>query len=69
MGFIPSRYPDSTADDQLALARKTEWHDRGGEFFVGTGQRVFSTDAGDFPILETRHIVINHGETTNAAAE
>jgi len=69
VGFIPSRYPDSTADDQLALARKTEWHDRGGEFFTGTGQRVFSTDAGDYPILETRRIVINHDKSSDVAAE
>lgn len=68
VGFVPSRYPDSTADDQLALARKTEWHDRGSEFFVGTGQRVFSTDTGDYPILETRRIVINHEEASDTAA-
>lgn len=56
VGFVPARYPGSTDEDSLALCRKTEWQDLGSEYFAGKGQRVFSTDAGDYPILETRKI-------------
>lgn len=57
-GHIPVRYPDTeaSADDALRLARKTAWTEHPGETFVGLGQRVFTTDAGDFPLLDCRLI-------------
>lgn len=59
IGFMPTRYPgaDTFADDQNALARKTEFKDIGGDFFTGIGQRMFTTDAGDVSLLQTRKIV------------
>lgn len=56
---IPVRYPGSeTAGDALALARRTEWTDRGDGCWTGLGQRMLSTDAGDRSILEVRSLVL-----------
>ena len=55
-GFIPSRYPGSAhTDPALAMSRRTEWIER-GQWFLGAGQRMFTTDAGDFPLLDSRKI-------------
>jgi type VI secretion system protein ImpE len=61
VGFVPSRYPGSeqAQDTELVLARKTDWLDLGGEFFVGSGQRMFATDAGDYPLLDIRTITFD----------
>lgn len=58
IGFVPSRYPGSErADDgELVLARKTDWIDAGGDLQVGCGQRMLATDAGEYPLLDTRLI-------------
>jgi len=57
-GFVPARYPMSSASDDasLAMGRKTEWNDLGAEFYTGVGQRLFSTDMDDYALLETREI-------------
>jgi type VI secretion system protein ImpE len=59
MGFVPTRYPGSeqSADPDAVLARKTDWIEVGGGFFAGCGQRMFATDAGEYPLLDTRRIV------------
>lgn len=59
-GFIPVRYPGSenAADGGIRLARKTEWLEREEATFLGIGQRIFSTNDGDFPILEVRSVVL-----------
>ena len=56
VGFIPCRYPGSerAQDSEVVLARKTEWTDLGGDCYVGSGQRMFVTDAGDYPLLDIR---------------
>lgn len=63
--LIPVRYPGSeqSPDGLIALARKTDWQDLGNEVYAGLGQRVLATDAGEFPLLQCREIVL-----TNAAA-
>jgi type VI secretion system protein ImpE len=57
-GHVPVRYPGSEdeSDDALRLARKTGWTEHPGETFVGRGQRVLATDAGEFPLLDCRVI-------------
>jgi type VI secretion system protein ImpE len=57
-GHIPVRYPGSEAstDGAIRLARKTEWTEAEGGTFLGLGQRMFSTDANDFPLLEVRRV-------------
>lgn len=61
VGFMPARYPGSQTLENAsnALARLTEWTDIGGEFFTGAGQRMFTTDAGDFSLLQVRRIVFD----------
>lgn len=61
VAFIPTRYCGSEADPDggLQLARKTEWRELGGGLFCGAGQRVLATDAGEYPLLEIREIVLN----------
>ena len=67
VGLIPTRYPGShaSADPQLRLARRTEWIDRGAELFVGLGQRMLATDAGEYPIMDARAVRLE-SEATDA---
>lgn len=60
VGLIPTRYVDSDdeTDPQSCLARKTEWMERNG-VPCGRGQRLFATDQGEYPILQTRMIQLN----------
>jgi len=55
-GFVPARYvgSEATGDPAHALARGTDWIDRGGEVFEGRGQRVLMTADEDFPLLDIR---------------
>lgn len=59
--FIPVRYPGSQTwqDDSLRLARKTAWDSPAENYYIGSGQRVWMTDSGEFPILEVREITFN----------
>ncbi len=61
VGLIPTRYPgtDTSGDGQLQLARRTEWAACGEDAFRGLGQRMFATDAGDHPLMDTRLIVLD----------
>jgi len=61
-GLIPSRYPDSekSPDDGVKLARKTEWIERPEGTFLGLGQRMFTTDTGEFSVLQIQDITLNH---------
>jgi type VI secretion system protein ImpE len=54
LGLIPTRYPGSEKDgDSLVrLARKTDWTGAG----TGIGQRMFATDANEYPLLEVRSV-------------
>ncbi len=56
-GFIPTRYPGSElADDvTLALAKRTEWREA-GDWFLGLGQRMLSTDAAELALMDIRRI-------------
>ena len=58
VALIPSRYPMSGQKGTAAekLARATSWMDAGAETFVGTGQRLLSTDQGDVALLDARLI-------------
>ena len=60
-GFVPTRYPGSeaAADPALALSRRTEWQDRGEDWFLGLGQRMFATDAGEHPVMDIRTITLD----------
>ena len=66
VGLIPVRYPgsESSADPFIRLSRKTEWQDLGGDVYHGMGQRMLATDAGEYPLLEVRDIMLNSGDDT-----
>lgn len=60
VGLIPTRYPGSEAGDGLtALSRKTEWQEASPGVFTGLGQRLFTTNSGDKPLMDLRSIDIN----------
>ena len=40
------------------MARKTEWREAGEETYLGLGQRMWATDAGEYAILDTRDVVL-----------
>lgn len=64
VGLIPVRYPGTTdrGSDEARLARRTDFEELPGDFCIGIGQRMWATDAGEFPILETREITLNTSE-------
>jgi len=57
-GLIPTRYPgtESSGQDDLRLARRTEWLDRPGDTFLGVGQRMLATDDGEHALLDIRQV-------------
>jgi type VI secretion system protein ImpE len=67
VGLIPARYPgsESAADPLLGLARRSEWLEPAPGVFLGLGQRVLATDAGEYSLLELRDVQL---DTTAAAA-
>lgn len=62
VGFVPSRYPGTaaSADDDLLLARRTDWAAHGADAQVGLGQRLLATDAADYALLDARAIRFTH---------
>lgn len=61
VGMIPVRYPGSAEadDDPIRLARVTRWTELTPQTFIGLGQRMLVTDAGEYPLLEIRNIELN----------
>ncbi len=60
VGFIPARYPgsDEVEDSAIKLGRRTDWIDRGEDFQVPVGQRLFATNEGEYPMLEVRALTL-----------
>ena len=60
-GYVPVRYPgsESAADPALRLGRASDWARLGEDTWIGYGQRMLATDAGEYPILEVRNIVFD----------
>lgn len=60
VGLIPTRYPDTelSAGDLLALARKTEWRESSAGVYNGLGQRLITTDAAEFGLMDLRSVVL-----------
>jgi type VI secretion system protein ImpE len=57
---IPTRYPGSegSRDPQIRLGRKTEWLEDPPGVFTGLGQRMYTTDGGDHPLLDVRTVLV-----------
>lgn len=63
--LIPTRYPgsESSDDDMIRLARKTEWTEQEGEVYLGQGQRMLMTDAGEYALMDARSIQLGSSES------
>ena len=61
VGLIPTRYPDTdlAAGDALALARATDWREVRPGVFAGLGQRLITTDSGEFGLMDLRSITLD----------
>jgi type VI secretion system protein ImpE len=61
IALIPTRYAGSEAspESRVKMARVTEWEEKPGGAFLGRGQRLFATNAGEYPILDTRTIELH----------
>ncbi len=59
LAMLPVRYPGSEAssDGLVALSRKTIWEEVPGGGFSGLGQRLLTTDNGEYPLLGVREVV------------
>lgn len=63
-GVIPARYPESykTDDPLFALSRKTAWQDCGNGLFLGTGQKILTTESSDYALMDIRSIQLNSAD-------
>ena len=61
VGFVPSRYPESesSTDDLIRLARKTEWKSVGDDAYHGLGLRTLSTEEAEYSLFELRRLEID----------
>jgi type VI secretion system protein ImpE len=70
-GLIPTRYQnsESSRDNAVRLARKTEWTQLPGGSYLGLGQRMFATDKDEFPLLQIRQIDLNNPQASREGGE
>ena len=70
LALIPTRYEGSenSADGELQLARKTEWRELRPEVWIGSGQRVLGSDAGEYALMDVREILFNPVASAEEAA-
>ena len=64
VALIPTRYAGTDLNrPELALARQTEWNSVQEGVYTGVGQRVLTTDAGDFALMDARSITFIQSDT------
>ncbi|MAY74133.1 MAG: virulence protein SciE type [Phycisphaerae bacterium] len=63
IALLPVRYPGSEAsdDDAIRLARKTDFAEPAENTYLGVGQRMWATDAGEYAMLATRELILGDG--------
>ena len=55
--LIPARYPASESDDDtIRLSRRTQWHEPIPGTYLGSGQRMLATNAGEYSLFEIREV-------------
>jgi type VI secretion system protein ImpE len=59
--LIPTRYPGSETidDDAIRLSRRTDWKNADEDTFIGSGQRILTTDSIETGVLELRELVLS----------
>jgi len=73
VALLPTRYAGSetSSDPLVRLARKTDWQEASPGTYLGQGQRMLATDAGEYSLMDVRQIrfdvVLTAGE--GAAAQ
>ncbi|MCZ6837325.1 MAG: type VI secretion system accessory protein TagJ [Planctomycetota bacterium] len=70
VGLIPTRYPgsESSEDEQIRLARKTDWIEQSHGQPHGLGQRLFAIDSGDHALMDSRKITLKTSEELATSA-
>jgi type VI secretion system protein ImpE len=70
-GLIPTRYPnsESSKDNAIRLARKTEWIELPEGVYLGLGQRILTTDKDEFPLLQIRQMDLKHSKADRQSGE
>jgi type VI secretion system protein ImpE len=70
VGLIPTRYPgsESSSDDRIRLAARTEWIDLGEETYQGLGQRLLVTDAAEYALMDIRQLTLEQEPEETTAA-
>jgi type VI secretion system protein ImpE len=66
VGLIPTRYPGSEAsdDNQVRTAHKTIWQELDAGVYQGMGQRMFTTDVGEYSLMDLRLITLDTEDET-----
>jgi type VI secretion system protein ImpE len=61
VALIPSRYPGSehSSDGDIVRARRTEWQEPASDSFIGSGQRMFFTDQGEYALFDIRVLILD----------
>jgi type VI secretion system protein ImpE len=64
VALLPTRYAGTAGrgSDAQKLGRATDWQDLGAETFVGLGQRIWTTDRGDHPLMQVRALDLGAGD-------
>ena len=64
IAMLPTRYPGSelSSDEQILMARRTEWRADGDGRWLGLGQRLLVTDKGEHDLLSVRTIEFEAGD-------
>lgn len=64
IAMLPTRYPGSekSDDEQILMARRTDWREDGPDRWLGLGQRVLVTNLGEHDLLSVRTIELVAGD-------
>jgi len=64
VGLIPTRYPGSetSSDDTVRLARKTDWAEQVADVYFGLGQRIITTSADEYALMDIEQVNLNTAE-------
>jgi type VI secretion system protein ImpE len=67
-GFVPSRYPlQGTESDNEKMAGVTRWKEVFPGAFIGSGQRLWTTDANEHALLDVKRIELPNPVTLDSA--
>ena len=64
IGLIPTRYvgSETSPDARIRLSRMTQWAEPSPGVYMGEGQRLLATDAGEYALMDTRVVELDRGQ-------